>query len=672
MAGLPVPAGMGSSTSPASRYERLECIGRGSFGKVYRGVDRETGNEVAIKVIDLEDVEDGIEDIYKEISVLAGCRCNHITRYFGCALQPSGTELNIVMELMAGSVADLIDYQQLDERVIAYLLHETLCALAYLHGEHRVHRDVKAANILVSDAGAVKLTDFGVTGQLTNTYEFRRKTFVGTPYWMAPEVIANSEGAGYTETADVWSVGITAIEMAKGRPPNADTHPMRVLFRIPKEPPPVLEGAYSREFKDFVATCLQKEPKLRPSVRELLHHPFLASTRAGAPPEWPALVREFVTRPRGNPLEAGYGTSTFVDGSATTSSSGARGRSGAGSEDTVPSWNFQGAGGTLRGATLRAAAGDVPSRPPRPPLSAGTMRASATGNGIGSPAGRGLGADADGPGRRSPAGYGYGNSTSTLQNGAGSSGKAAAAGTASPPKAVLQQRGTGTLASGAPQPPGHYRTATGTLPSGASAGMRMPAAGDVGGSSMGRAGNGGGAGVAGSSVSYSGTVVATGTISGSYPGRPTFSDVEDAFAGEPSGLADMSTMRHTGSGRQQYSHHHQQQYGAGGSGTRGAGGPWRASGHGGHDAQQSIGGPRASPGQRWGPGAWPRARAQGPGPAGDLPAGKVEAGASQGAPARGFPGPANLTQVRNLLQSDLQHCHLQALRPHTSGIIGLA
>ncbi|KAK9843397.1 hypothetical protein WJX81_000440 [Elliptochloris bilobata] len=259
----------------ADRYERLECIGRGSFGDVYRGLDRETKTEVAIKVIDLEDVEDDIEDIHQEVAVLARCRAPNITEYYASVLRPGTTQLLIVMELMAASAADLVDAGPLDEASLAYVLRGVLAALAYLHGQQRVHRDVKAANVLLGLRGDVKISDFGVSGQLTGTLGFRRRTFVGTPYWMAPEVIESSE-AGYTETADIWSLGITAFEMATGAPPHADLHPMRVLFLIPKNPAPKLEGPFSAAFRDFVGACLQKDTERRPSSRALLDHEFVA------------------------------------------------------------------------------------------------------------------------------------------------------------------------------------------------------------------------------------------------------------------------------------------------------------------------------------------------------------------------------------------------------------
>ncbi|KAI9332989.1 kinase-like domain-containing protein [Obelidium mucronatum] len=249
-------------------FQKLELIGRGSYGEVYKGIKLSTNTTVAIKVIDFEDTGDDIEEIRREISILAELHSDHVTRYFGSYVE--GSKLWIVMEYCAGgSCLDLIKLGPLPESQIGHILRETLQGLHYIHSQNKIHRDIKSANILLTSSGNVKLADFGVSAQVTATIT-KKNTFCGTPFWMAPEVIVRS---AYNSKADIWSLGITAIELATGLPPYANVHPMKVLFMIPKNDPSSIGP-----IQDFVAQCLTTRATERPSAQQLLNHPFFKSS----------------------------------------------------------------------------------------------------------------------------------------------------------------------------------------------------------------------------------------------------------------------------------------------------------------------------------------------------------------------------------------------------------
>lgn len=261
-------------TDTATRFRRDWLIGEGSFGCVYKGVDVCTGADVAIKVVELDDMGDELDEMQREIQILSQLKSPFITRYYGSYLH--GTQLWIIMEYCGGgSCHDLIKTGHVAEPHIAVILRGVLEALAYLHSEGKMHRDIKSANVLLTTGGDVKLADFGVAGQLSAS-SAKTDRIVGTPYWMSPEVVRRT---GYDSRADIWSVGILGIELASGEPPYADLHPMKVIHLISRNPPPQLNPTHSRAFRDFVAQCLVRDQTQRPSAAALLKHRFVRGAR---------------------------------------------------------------------------------------------------------------------------------------------------------------------------------------------------------------------------------------------------------------------------------------------------------------------------------------------------------------------------------------------------------
>ncbi|XP_049712261.1 mitogen-activated protein kinase kinase kinase kinase 4 isoform X38 [Elephas maximus indicus] len=275
---------LSSLRDPAGIFELVEVVGNGTYGQVYKGRHVKTGQLAAIKVMDV--TEDEEEEIKLEINMLK--RYSHhrnIATYYGAFIKKSppghDDQLWLVMEFCgAGSITDLVKNTKgntLKEDWIAYISREILRGLAHLHIHHVIHRDIKGQNVLLTENAEVKLVDFGVSAQLDRTVG-RRNTFIGTPYWMAPEVIACDENpdATYDYRSDLWSCGITAIEMAEGAPPLCDMHPMRALFLIPRNPPPRLKSKkWSKKFFSFIEGCLVKNYMQRPSTEQLLKHPFI-------------------------------------------------------------------------------------------------------------------------------------------------------------------------------------------------------------------------------------------------------------------------------------------------------------------------------------------------------------------------------------------------------------
>lgn len=262
-----------NSQTLKSHYTLKGELGAGAAGIVYKAAHKTTGEEYAVKTIDISDHKRK-DHLLMEIMVMRELTHPNLVNYVDLFLE--SLSLKMVMELMdGGALTDVVLYTILSERQIAAVTKEVLQGIHHLHKHEIIHRDIKSDNILLSYDGRVKLTDFGFAANVVG--ERKRKTFAGTPYWMAPEVIKSLR---YDKKVDVWSLGIMAVEMQEGQPPYMRETPMRAMYLIASRGKPEIKSinSISADFRSFLDSSLAFDPNQRQSAGELLEHPFLSKT----------------------------------------------------------------------------------------------------------------------------------------------------------------------------------------------------------------------------------------------------------------------------------------------------------------------------------------------------------------------------------------------------------
>jgi len=269
-----------SKDDPQQLYLNPKKVGEGAAGEVFLAHRAMTGEKVAIKKLPLS--AQNMKLITAEIHIMKESQHPNVVAYYDSYVVEN--RLWVAMEYMGGGclteILEQFDALRMDESQIAWVCQETLKGLSYIHSMHRIHRDIKSDNMLIGTAGEVKIADFGYAAQLTQQKE-KRNTIVGTPYWMAPELI---RGQNYDVKVDIWSLGIMLMEMAEGEPPYMEFPPLRALFLITTKGIPDLKSpsSWSAEFRDFTVRALEKDAEKRPSADELLRHPFLQKASGGA------------------------------------------------------------------------------------------------------------------------------------------------------------------------------------------------------------------------------------------------------------------------------------------------------------------------------------------------------------------------------------------------------